>query len=204
MSKLARWITGQIDARSIRSDLVTAAILALCSLLVSLWGWWTNRWPFLLHSIISPVPVPLWLVLLLATGTAGALLGLYRLYRQPAYVRRYRQDTLDHVTWVWSYDQDREIIEALPLCTVCQTELVLTPVPATVTMPGVNFDKTSLYCPTCNRGFEITGTARLKEEHALPKIRQRIRTGTWKQAVKRSNHELVATVQAARAAPRAR
>jgi hypothetical protein len=52
--------------------------------------------------------------------------------------------------------------------------------------------------------LEITGTARLKEEHALPKIRQRIHTGTWKQTVKRSNHELVATVQAARAATRAR
>jgi hypothetical protein len=168
------------EQRSIWIEIIkTSVIFVAGSIALIIWGWWTNDWSFLWRSITGPMPVPVWVVILLATGSAGALLGLYRRYSTPAYVRRYLKDTLDHITWVWGYNDTYEIVDALPLCTTCQTELILTPVPGSFTLPGVNTGKTAVSCPTCNSGFEIVGTLRLKEDHALPKIRRRIRTGEW-------------------------
>jgi Zn-dependent protease with chaperone function len=165
--------------RRIWIDVVKTAILAVGPLALALWGWWTNKLSLWVAVACVPAPLPLWMLLLLVIGSGLFLFHAFRPYLKPAYVRRYLKDTLDHITWVWGYNEKYEIVDPLPLCPTCQTELILTPVPGSFTLPGVNTGKTVISCPSCNTGFEIVGTLRLKEDHALPKIRQRIRTGEW-------------------------
>jgi hypothetical protein len=180
MNRFFRWLLSLVDPRSIRSDLVTAAILALCTALVGFWGWWTNKLSLWATVLVVPVPLPLWMLLLLVIGTGLFLFRLFRPYLKPAYVRHYRRDVINDVLWVWDYNQHNQITNATPLCPTCQTEVVITP-------HSAGFDRwqtpvparTDIYCPTCNAGLTIGGTDQLVTEHALPKIRQRIRTGTW-------------------------
>jgi hypothetical protein len=171
------------EQRSIWIEVIKASLIFIGgSLVLCLGGWLTNQGPLLWRAITGSISVPVWFVILLATGSAGALLGLFRLYRKPAYVRHYREDWIDGIHWVWSYDDQYQIIKALPRCLKCETELSLTLSYPTAQMPGPG--GTSIYCPTCNQARLITGTFLLKEDHALPKIGRKIFTGEWKQATK--------------------
>jgi hypothetical protein len=177
------------ERRDIWIELLKAgAIFVIGSLLLTIGGWLSSDPLRVWRLLTGTVFVPLWLTLLFLTGCIGAVCGLYRLYRKPDYVRHYRRDTIDHIMWIWDYDDHNKLTNVLPLCTVCQTELTLTPIPATnpitpgvvLTNPDTQLDNTAIYCPTCNKSFVIRNVLQLKDRHAAPKIERRIRLGEWR------------------------
>lgn len=172
------------DFRSVRSDLLVVIIIAVWGGGAWVWASLEGLLPFVWRSLMGFYPVPGWLLILFLTGVTGALLGLFRLYWPPDHVRLYRKDRLDLLAWEWNYDRNYKIINAIPLCLECGTEVTLIPVVSATLSSGAAWGDTQIYCPTCNTTKGIKNTLRIKEDHALPKIRQRIRTGDWKKSLK--------------------
>jgi hypothetical protein len=131
--------------------------------------------------LFKTYPVQLWLLLIFCTALVASLFRLWLHYRRPGYVRKYRKDVIDGIGWGWEYDDKNKVINAEPFCPECWT-------PAQIQLHKDLSGPHMLvgYCPNHNKGFQSIGgidsSDSLRDYHAVPKIRQKITSGKWKES----------------------
>jgi hypothetical protein len=119
------------------------------------------------------VPIQATVLIILCTLAAGSIARVYRDFRRPDYVRGYHSDVLNGVGWRWRYNEAYELVRVEPFC----------PTHGVRATPHENAGAvtTNVYCHRCNNIFAgFTNVVSLENEHALPEIEDRIRTGSWR------------------------
>ena len=152
---------------------IASAVFWRAVLAAVLWVW---------HSLAYPVPVPVWLLVLLVLP-ALCLIGQI-VYRRitPGWKWHYKRDKILDTEWHWGY-KGIEIVNLRPFCPKDDTELVLVRVDDRIGwQSGWKYS-----CPTCNGSFLHTEKSELAilKEGVQRQIERKQNSGEWKAGVKK-------------------
>lgn len=151
-----------------------AALLAVAAAAVAVWQ--SGAWPWLNR----PVDVPRWwywtlLAVLAVAGGRLCVSGALR-FAEPKHLR-YTADVFLGLRWRWAWSEMRGVAALTPHCPACDRVIV----PATAA--GTGRPVTTFACAPCGVSVARPGPAGETEYRVVREIDQKVRLGTWRQAV---------------------
>lgn len=181
------------DKHQLRTGVIIAVIASLISTFI-LWflGFIPAVWQAcksasicLFRFLLSSIPVPVWLIVLLSPLIISTLIRMYAALRQKDTEHQnwldYKQDEIMGMIWRWRYTSYQGEIENIwCFCPDDNTELVYED------GYSLRFPTVSFRCETCGRKFgPFDGDRHHVLGMAERQIRRKIRTDEWKAVVER-------------------
>jgi hypothetical protein len=167
--------------------IIGVIVVLLGTLIHGLWTWVSTIAVELYRFLISSVTIPIGVIAILAVLSLPTLIKMVKSFlpnKKVPKLRMYTEDIFDGMIWRWKLFEPNNVMELLCFCPDDQMELVPDP------SSNIHSDLTSFHCGRCNRDWEpLVGTEDDIKKRITLEIDRKIRTGEWKEVVKRLEEE---------------
>lgn len=162
---------------SVVGGVILSVVIWLVGFLPTLWGGVKSAMLWVVGLLLFKIPIPVWLFipLIVAVGTAVFLVASrFRKPREPT-KRDYKKDEFSGVVWRWNFKSNGQIDDLACFCPQDDTQLVFT--------MHAPYEST-FRCETCGTaygsylGMDVDITPQIKRQ-----MQRKIRSGEWRKVV---------------------